>query len=89
MSDDEDTTAAEKANKTIEIKNGLQEELSNTESSNKDDESDNSRKEERFMKSGKGSRSNDVSFFLIDRSYNDTTWMYFFTVVCVKFSESK
>jgi len=84
MSDDEDTTAAEKANKTTEIKNGLQEELSNTESSNKDDESDNnSRKEERFMKSGKGSRSNDVSFFLIDRSYNDTNLdVFFYCCMC-------
>ncbi|KAG5316828.1 HIRP3 protein, partial [Acromyrmex insinuator] len=70
MSNDEDTTAAEKANKTTEIKNGLQGELSNMESSSKDDESDNnSGKEERSMKSGRGSRGNDVSFFLTDRSY--------------------
>ncbi|KAG5320128.1 HIRP3 protein, partial [Pseudoatta argentina] len=60
MSDDEDTTAAEKANKTTEIKNGLQGELSNMELSSKDDESDNnSGKEERSMKNGRGSRGND------------------------------
>ncbi|XP_018339093.1 PREDICTED: HIRA-interacting protein 3-like isoform X2 [Trachymyrmex septentrionalis] len=60
MSDDDDTTAAEKANKTTGIKNGLQGELSNPESSSKDDESDNnSGKEERSMKSGRGSRGND------------------------------
>ncbi|XP_018363421.1 PREDICTED: HIRA-interacting protein 3-like isoform X1 [Trachymyrmex cornetzi] len=59
ISDDEDTTAAEKANKTTTIKNGLQGELSNTESSSKDESDNNSEKEERSMKSGRGSRGND------------------------------
>ncbi|KAG5331145.1 HIRP3 protein, partial [Acromyrmex charruanus] len=86
MSDDEDTTAAEKANKTTEIKNGLQGELSNMESSSKDDESDNnSGKEERSMKNGRGSRGNDVSLFLTDRSYK--LGCIFFTVVVSNFQK--
>ncbi|KYQ51652.1 HIRA-interacting protein 3 [Trachymyrmex zeteki] len=56
LSDDEDMTTAEKANKTTQIKNGLQEELSDRESFDKN-ESDNSEKEEKSMKR-RGRRSN-------------------------------
>ncbi|XP_077278136.1 uncharacterized protein LOC143906155 [Temnothorax americanus] len=55
--EDEDATEAERADETTKTKNGIEEELSGKESSNKD-ESDNSEREERSMKGRRGRRSN-------------------------------
>ncbi|XP_024885722.1 nucleolar protein dnt1-like isoform X1 [Temnothorax curvispinosus] len=55
--EDEDVTEAERADETTKAKNGIEEELSGKESSNKD-ESDNSEREERSMKGRRGRRSN-------------------------------
>ncbi|XP_071572310.1 uncharacterized protein [Temnothorax nylanderi] len=55
--EDEDATEAGRADETTKTKNGMEEELSGKESSNKD-ESDDSEREERSMKGRKGRRSN-------------------------------
>ncbi|XP_018394693.1 PREDICTED: lisH domain-containing protein C1711.05-like [Cyphomyrmex costatus] len=57
VSDDENTATAEKANKTVQIKNGQEEKLSDVESSKS--ESDSNSTEENSMKSKKG-RNNAI-----------------------------
>ncbi|XP_018394643.1 PREDICTED: dentin sialophosphoprotein-like isoform X2 [Cyphomyrmex costatus] len=57
VSDDENTATAEKANKTVQIKNGQEEKLSDVESSKS--ESDSNSTEENSMKSRKG-RNNAI-----------------------------
>lgn len=70
--EDEDSSAIEKANKTVKIKDGMEEELSEKESSSKDESDNNSEREESSMKDRRRKRSNAVSIAVYPANiYND------------------